>query len=113
MEQENNFLISDNAVKKINKLLKEEPEGTKFRVSVLGGGCAGFQYSFTLVQDFNPEEDKIFLNEQGGSIIVDEVSLTLLKGSMLDFIETLGSANFEIRNPNAASNCGCGNSFSI
>jgi iron-sulfur cluster insertion protein len=107
-----NFLVSDSAAKRIAFLLSDEPEGTKFRVAVNGGGCAGFQYLFDLLQDYNSEED-ILIEKLGASIMVDKISLEYLKDSELNYVETLGSANFEIKNPNASSKCGCGNSFSV
>lgn len=102
------FSVSESAAKRIAHLLVGEPEGARLRVSVLGGGCSGFQYHFDFDATEATPEDKLF-----GQVIVDETSLELLKGSMLDYVEDLGAAAFEIKNPNAKSSCGCGNSFSV
>ena len=106
------FSISDSASARIAHLLKGEPAGTRLRVAVDGGGCSGFQYKF----DFDPAaptgEDKIF-GTDSAPVIVDEISLGFVSGAMLDYVETLGASAFEIRNPNAKSSCGCGNSFSV
>lgn len=93
-------------------LLETEPQGARLRISVLGGGCSGFQYQF----DFDasaPKEDDMIFNHKNAQIIVDTTSLALLSGAVLDYVEHLGSAAFEIKNPNATASCGCGNSFSI
>jgi iron-sulfur cluster insertion protein len=106
------FTVSDNAAKRIAFLLSDEPDGTRFRVAVLGGGCSGFQYHFTLDNEAITDEDRI-IEKDGAFVIVDTTSIDLIAGSELDYIETLGSAGFELKNPQAASSCGCGNSFSI
>jgi iron-sulfur cluster insertion protein len=81
------------------------------RLSVEGGGCAGFQYRFGLETQISPED---LTTETGGvKLVVDPVSLDLLEGSEVDFVESLGGASFQVRNPNAASGCGCGTSFSV
>lgn len=106
------FFISDSAAKRIAYLLTTEPEGARLRVSVLGGGCSGFQYHF----DFDtaePAEDERVFEKDGAKLIIDETSLELLDQSMIDYVETLGAAAFEIKNPQATASCGCGNSFSI
>jgi len=106
------FAVTDAAAARIVKISQGEPAGTKFRVSVLGGGCSGFQYHF----DFDAAaaaSDDLVIAKNGSVVIVDETSLELLAGSVLDFVETLGSAGFEIKNPNATAKCGCGNSFSV
>lgn len=81
------------------------------RVSVLAGGCTGFQYSFDLVSE---QEDADFVIEKGGAtVLIDEVSLPLMAGSEIDFVDDLIGAAFKIRNPNATETCGCGTSFTI
>lgn len=102
------FSISPSASERIAHLLSDEPQGSRLRVSVLGGGCSGFQYRFDF--DTARAADDLVFNEL---VVIDEVSLGLLGGSMLDYTEELGGAAFEIKNPNAKSSCGCGNSFSI
>ncbi len=81
------------------------------RVAVDGGGCSGFQYRFDLVEA--PEDDDLRIERDGAAALVDSVSLALLKGSEIDFVDELAGAEFRIRNPNARSSCGCGVSFSI
>ena len=81
------------------------------RVAVDGGGCSGFQYRFDLVT--GPEEDDLTIERDGAAVVVDVVSLALLKGSEIDFVDALAAAEFRVRNPNAKSSCGCGVSFSI
>lgn len=109
MEQQ--VQISDSAVKRISNLLKNEDEGARFRVQVEGGGCNGFQYKFDF--DKNKNDDDMIIEKDGIAVIIDNTSIELLKGSIINYIETLGFAHFEIKNPNAASSCGCGNSFSV
>ena len=81
------------------------------RLAVLGGGCSGFQYKFNLDDTLN-DDDQIFENGDT-KLVIDEVSLGLLEGSVVDFKEDLGGSFFAVENPNAAANCGCGTSFSI
>ncbi len=104
--------ISQSAVMRIAALAKGEGnEALRLRIAVSGGGCSGFQYGFTLDDQIN-EDDRIF-ERDGVAIVVDEVSLELLKGAEIDFVEDLIGSYFAVRNPNAASTCGCGSSFSI
>ncbi len=106
------FSVSTTAAERISTLLKDEPAGSRLRVSVLGGGCSGFQYLFEF--DAAPDApDDIVFRAQEAQVVVDATSLDLLKGAMLDYREELGSAAFMITNPNAKASCGCGNSFSI
>jgi len=109
---ERQIVITDNAARRIAALKAQEEAGDAFlRIAVSGGGCSGFQYGLTFDEETNPD-DLVF--EHGGvRVVVDEVSLDLLNGAEIDFVEDLMGASFQIRNPNAASSCGCGNSFSI
>jgi iron-sulfur cluster insertion protein len=81
------------------------------RLAVDGGGCAGFQYKFGL-SDTVDAEDAV-AERDGVSLVVDPISLDLVRGSAVDYVESLGGAAFRVTNPNAASGCGCGTSFSI
>lgn len=81
------------------------------RVSVEGGGCSGFQYLFDLVDAVEPDDHRI--ERDGAAALVDEVSLPLLAGSEIDFVDELVGAQFRVQNPNAKSSCGCGVSFSV
>ncbi|HEY3908545.1 MAG TPA: iron-sulfur cluster insertion protein ErpA [Stellaceae bacterium] len=90
---------------------QEQADDALLRIAVSGGGCSGFQYGFTF--DDQRNEDDVVFEVDGVGVVVDEVSLDLLNGAEIDFVEDLMGAAFQIRNPNAASSCGCGNSFSI
>ncbi|MGQ5701298.1 iron-sulfur cluster insertion protein ErpA [Sandaracinobacteroides sp. A072] len=83
----------------------------RLRLSVDGGGCAGFQYKFELADA--PAEDDTEIVTDGVGLLVDSISLPLVAGSVVDYVENLGGAAFQVRNPNAASSCGCGTSFSV
>ena len=80
-------------------------------MTVSGGGCSGFQYGFSF-DDTVRGDDRTF-ERDGVSVVIDEVSLELLGGSEIDFVEELIGSSFQIRNPNATSSCGCGSSFAI
>jgi len=104
--------LTENCARRIAKL--KEMEGNPdlmLRVTVLGGGCSGFQYKFGLDDTVNDDDETFELN--GTMVVTDEVSLDLLTGSVVDFVEDLGGSFFKIENPNATANCGCGTSFSI
>jgi len=109
---ERRITITDSAAARIAALkAQEEAEGSFLRIAVSGGGCSGFQYGLSFDEETNAD-DMVF--EHGGvRVVVDDVSLDLLNGAEVDFVEDLMGASFQIRNPNAASSCGCGNSFSI
>lgn len=81
------------------------------RLAVEGGGCSGFQYRFDLAE--SAEEDDVSVARDGVTLVVDSMSLDLVRGSAVDFVESLGGASFRVTNPNAASGCGCGSSFSV
>ena len=104
--------ISESAAKRIAWLVEQETnKDLMLRVQVSGGGCSGFQYGFVL-DDSRTPDDRIF-ERSGAKILIDEASLDLLSGSEIDFVEDLAGSAFAIRNPQAKSTCGCGNSFSI
>ena len=104
--------FSDTAARKVKKLIVEEGNPKlKLRVSVYGGGCSGFQYSFALDED-SKEGDKT-IEKQGVSLVVDPMSYQYLAGSEVDYSEGLEGAMFVVKNPNATSTCGCGASFSV
>ncbi len=104
--------LSASAAKRVAWLLEQEGQpGLMLRVSVSGGGCSGFQYGFSFDDTVNPD-DRTF-ERDGVTAVIDEVSLELLAGSEIDFVEDLIGASFQVKNPNAASSCGCGASFSI
>jgi iron-sulfur cluster insertion protein len=104
--------VSDSAARRIAHLMAKESAPDLFlRVSVLGGGCSGFQYSFNF-DDARAEDDTV-IEKNGAKVVIDSTSLDLLKGSEIDFVEDMVGSAFAIRNPNATSSCGCGNSFSV
>jgi len=110
--EERQIVLTENAVRRIALLkVQEQAEDAFLRIAVSGGGCSGFQYGITFDDQKNDDD---FVFERGGvAVVVDDVSLGLLSGAEVDFVEDLMGASFQIRNPNAASSCGCGNSFSI
>lgn len=93
------------------KTLCAEHKAKMVRLSVEGGGCSGFQYVFGFA-DAAGSDDKVF-ELDGAKLVVDDVSLPLLDGSTLDYIDNLSGAHFKVNNPNAQSSCGCGTSFSV
>ena len=105
MIKEINF--SKKAVERINQMVEKKPSGTFFRIAVKGGGCSGFKYDFT----FDNKIDENDLRHE--NIVVDKSSLSMLKGSLVDFSEELIGNSFKISNPKTKSSCGCGISFSF
>ena len=103
--------LSPSAAQRIRQIGQAEGRPVMLRVAVEGGGCSGFQYQFDLVEAAEPDDLKV--ERDGAAAVVDVVSLALLKGSVIDFVDELAGAEFKIRNPNATSSCGCGVSFSI
>ena len=110
--QTQSFSVTDSAAARITTLMSKEPQGTKLRISVQGGGCSGFQYKYDF--DTNPLGDTdIIIQKNGAIVVIDDLSIGFVANSVLDYVETLGSAEFEIKNPNATAKCGCGNSFAV
>ena len=105
MIKEVNF--SKKAVERINQLIAKKPSGTFFRIAVKGGGCSGFKYDFSF-DDKVKKNDKVF-----NKAIIDEGSLKIIEGSVVDFKKELIGNSFVINNPKATSSCGCGLSFSV
>ena len=103
--------LSPAAAKRIQAIGAREGRPVMLRVAVEGGGCSGFQYQFDLVDEAQPDDLKV--ERDGAAALVDVVSLALLKGSEIDFVDELAGAEFRIRNPNAKASCGCGVSFTI
>jgi iron-sulfur cluster insertion protein len=106
------IVFTDAAARKVQQLILEErnPE-LKLRVYISGGGCSGFQYGFSF--DEERAEDDIAVENDGVTLLVDPLSFQYLMGAEVDYAENLQGAQFVIRNPNAATTCGCGSSFSI
>ena len=103
-------VFTDAAATKVGELIKEEqnPE-LKLRVFISGGGCSGFQYGFTF--DENTEDGDSEVVNQGVTLVIDPMSVQYLMGAEIDYKEDLQGAQFIIRNPNATTTCGCGQSF--
>ena len=102
--------MTDRAAQRIGEILKSEP-GAMLRLSVLGGGCSGFQYKFDVERD--KAEDDVTIVRDGVTMLVDSVSLQYLAGSEVDFVDDLIGASFKVNNPKAKASCGCGTSFSL
>tara|TARA_Y100000590_G_scaffold186701_1_gene212721 strand:+ start:2132 stop:2458 length:327 start_codon:yes stop_codon:yes gene_type:complete len=107
---ENKIEITVSAQKHIASILSKD-NIKFFRIAVLGGGCAGFQYKFDFENEIN--KDDILLKEDLISILIDTTSLELLKGSKIDYVNELIGSSFKVINPQASSSCGCGTSFSL
>lgn len=103
--------ISDSAAAQLEKVLSQHP-GKFLRITVMPGGCNGFEYSLKL-DDTTLNDDVTFSPTSTVNVHVDEMSLDLIKGSELDYESDLIGAAFKLKNPNAATSCGCGNSFSV
>jgi len=104
--------FTDNAATKVSEILAEEDNpNLMLRVYVQGGGCSGFQYGFTLEETANDDDTRIEKN--GVTVLIDAMSIQYLTGAEIDYKDDLAGAQFVIRNPNAATSCGCGSSFSV
>lgn len=104
--------FSDHAAAKVSELIAEEGnEDLKLRVYITGGGCSGFQYGFTFDEVAN--EDDTQVEKNGVTVLIDAMSIQYLTGAEIDYTEGLSGSQFVIRNPNAATTCGCGSSFSV
>ena len=102
--------LTDSAARRVATIAAKQGKPAVLRLSVDGGGCAGFSYKFELG---TIETDDVRAQNDGVTLVVDPVSLGLVDGSCVDFVEDLGGAAFKVTNPNAASGCGCGSSFSV
>ena len=103
--------LSERAATKVRQLIEEEGDDLKLRVFITGGGCSGFSYGFTF--DEAVADDDAVVERDGITMVVDSLSYQYLSGSEVDYKEDLQGAQFVVSNPNAASTCGCGNSFAI
>jgi iron-sulfur cluster assembly accessory protein len=103
--------LTASAAARVAAIASKQGKPALLRLAVDGGGCAGFSYRFALADAV--EADDAIATTDGVRLLVDPVSLDLVAGSAVDFVEDLGGAAFKVTNPNAASGCGCGSSFSV
>ena len=103
--------VSEAAARKIAALLADDPGKIALRVAVEGGGCSGFSYIIDLTATQN--DDDTLIERDGARVLIDDLSLVYMGGSVIDFVDDLMGQSFQIRNPNAVASCGCGTSFSI
>jgi len=112
MSEKNTVTLTDSLTKRIRELQAERGNpALMLRVSVQGGGCQGFEYEFAFAEKTEP--DDLVFEKDGIKIVIDTVSLNFLGGATIDFVSDLQGAQFQVKNPNAASSCGCGTSFSV
>ena len=105
------IILTENAARRVAWIAARQSKPAILRLAVDGGGCAGFTYTFELADSL--EETDAVSETAGVRLVVDPVSLDLVRGSAVDFVEDLGGAAFKVTNPNAQSGCGCGSSFSV
>ncbi|GGN40780.1 heme biosynthesis protein HemY [Novosphingobium indicum] len=110
MDQQS-LTLSPSAAARVAAIAEKQGTPAILRLSVEGGGCSGFQYKFGLADA--PETDDLVTETDGVRLVVDPMSLDLVDGCVVDFVESLGGAAFRVENPNAAAGCGCGSSFSV
>ena len=103
--------LSPSAAARVATIAAKQGKPAILRLSVEGGGCSGFQYKFGLADA--AEADDLAVETDGVTLVVDPVSLDLVAGSVVDYVESLGGAAFKVENPNASAGCGCGSSFAV
>lgn len=103
--------LSQSAAKRVQWIANRQAKPAVLRLSVEGGGCSGFQYRYGLADEI--EADDIVTETDGVKLVVDSVSIDLIEGSEVDFVESLGGSAFRVTNPLASAGCGCGASFSV
>lgn len=103
--------LSPSAAERVAAIAARKGCEPVLRLSVEGGGCSGFQYRFALADEIAGDDARA--EAAGASLVVDPISLNLVRGSTVDFVQSLGGASFQVTNPNAAAGCGCGSSFAI
>ncbi|CAA7623491.1 putative chaperone involved in Fe-S cluster assembly and activation; hesB-like [Candidatus Terasakiella magnetica] len=114
-ETEHNFAarvsVTENAAERVQTLIQLEGKpNLMLRLGVSGGGCSGFSYGISLDDKIN-DDDRVF-EDFGIRLVIDQTALDMLDGSVVDYVEDLAGASFQVKNPNASSTCGCGSSFS-
>lgn len=103
--------LSPSAAARVAAIAAKQGKPAVLRLSVEGGGCSGFQYKFGL--DDAPQSDDLVIERDGVTLLVDSMSLELVAGSEVDYVESLGGSAFKVANPNASAGCGCGSSFAV
>lgn len=103
--------LTESAAARVGAIAAKQAKPAILRLSVEGGGCSGFQYKFGLAEAV--EDDDSVAERDGVRLVVDPISLDLVSGAAVDYVESLGGSAFKVTNPNAASGCGCGSSFSV
>ena len=104
------LILTSSAARRVAAIAERQGKPAVLRLSVDGGGCAGFSYKFDLGEIADDDAQAV---EGGVTLVIDPVSLDLLDGAQVDYVEDLAGAAFKVTNPNAASGCGCGSSFSV
>ena len=107
-----NIQVTQSAINRVKYLQNKYGKNAKLRISVESGGCSGMQYKYEFVNDEPLEDDQIIVVENI-TILVDSISQEFMSGSVVDYVQNLGGAYFEVRNPQASHKCGCGSSFAI
>jgi iron-sulfur cluster insertion protein len=103
--------LTASAARRVAEILEGEAPGASLRIAVDGGGCSGYQYTYTIVEDRSA--DDVVLEREGAVVLIDPMSLEYLRGSKIDFVDDLMGQAFKIHNPQATASCGCGTSFAI
>lgn len=111
MAQAPEIALTPAAAARVAAIAKRQGKPPILRLAVEGGGCAGFSYRFGLADEI--ESDDFAAEQDGVTLVVDEMTHDLVRGGAVDYVESLGGAAFQVKNPNAASGCGCGSSFSV
>ena len=111
MPDASEITLTSNAAHRVAEIARKLGKDAVLRLSVEGGGCSGFQYRFGLAEEI--DSDDLMVDGDGAKLVVDPMSLDLLRGSAVDFVESLGGKSFQVTNPNAQAGCGCGSSFSV
>jgi iron-sulfur cluster insertion protein len=111
MSEARSIDLTPAAAKRVAYIAERQGKPAILRLAIDGGGCAGFQYRFGLADAVEP--DDAVTTRDGVTLVVDPMSLDLVEGGAVDFVESLGGTAFRVTNPNAASGCGCGSSFSV
>lgn len=111
LAREDIVLLTPAAAARVRAIGEKLGKVAQLRLSVEGGGCSGFSYKFGMADTVEP--DDVVTSTDGVDLVIDSISLDLLKGSQVDFIDSLGGSSFQVTNPNATAGCGCGSSFSI